>query len=303
MAEHAPPDGHPERPARLAAALRGVRGAGVELAEREAQPAPREALLRVHSEDYLDALDEACEVGGWIDADTYAHLPSREAYRRSAGGAIAAVEDVLAGELDGAISLGRPPGHHATPVRPMGFCLVSNVACAVRAGQAKGARRVAVVDWDVHHGNGTQEVFWRDADVLVVSLQQWPLWPLSGGEDERGEGPGAGTTLNLCFAAGAEPEAYLARFEGEALPAVEAFEPELVVVSCGFDSHERDPLADLRLRDETYGRLMAGVVEVARRTSAPPPVVVLEGGYDLQALEHGCAEVTRALGQAEIRRA
>jgi acetoin utilization deacetylase AcuC-like enzyme len=179
----------------------------------------------------------------------------------------------------------------------MGFCLVSNVACAVRAAQAAGARRVAVVDWDVHHGNGTQEVFWRDGDVLVVSLQQWPLWPLSGGEDERGEGPGAGTTLNLCFAAGTEPEAYLGRFEGEALPAVEAFEPELVVVSCGFDAHERDPLADLRLRDATFGRLMAGVVEVAHRASAPPPVAVLEGGYDLQALEHGCAEVVRALSK------
>src|SRR5689334_20358966 len=290
MADHAPPDGHPERPARLPAALRGARAAGVEIEERAAQPAAREALLRVHPEAYLDAIDEACARGGWIDADTYAHPPSREAYLRAAGAAVAAAEAVWRRELDGALCLVRPPGHHAAPVRPMGFCLVNNVACATRAAQAAGARRVAIVDWDVHHGNGTQDVFWRDGDVLLVSLQQWPLWPLSGSEEERGEGEGLGATRNLCFPAGTTAEAYLARFEAEVLPALEAFAPELLLVSCGFDAHERDPLAELRLRDETYGQLMAGVVEVARRCSAPRPVVLLEGGYDLEAVEHGTRE-------------
>jgi acetoin utilization deacetylase AcuC-like enzyme len=298
MAEHAPPDGHPERPARLGAALAGLRTAAVEVVELPAEPAPAAAIAAVHGEEYVEALDAACAQGGWIDGDTWVGPASALAYRLAAGAGLQAVDAVLRGGAAGALCAVRPPGHHAGPHGPMGFCLVNNVAVAARAAQAAGAARVAIVDWDVHHGNGTQDVFWTDPDVLLVSLQQWPLWPLSGREDERGGGPGEGATVNLCFDPGTTASAYEERFEREALSAVEAFRPDLVLVSCGFDAHRLDPLGALELDDASYARMTAGVVAVARATGAPPPVVLLEGGYALEAMEGGTRAVAEALGAA-----
>jgi acetoin utilization deacetylase AcuC-like enzyme len=293
-AAHVPPGGHPERPQRLAATLAGLR-AGASLVEEAPPLASRAQLERVHPARQLDALDAACARGGWIDADTWAGPGSAEALRRAAGAGARAVAAVLAGEHRTAFCCVRPPGHHARPEQAMGFCLVNNAAIAVREAQALGCRRVAVVDWDVHHGNGTQDVFWRDPDVLVVSLHQWPLWPGTGAALECGAGAGAGTTLNLPLAPGTGPDAYLARFSGEVVPAVERHAPELVVVSCGFDAHRDDPLGGLALDDAAFGTLAAVLVELCDRRGIPRPVVLLEGGYDLGALERGACRVAAAL--------
>jgi acetoin utilization deacetylase AcuC-like enzyme len=294
-AEHDPPGGHPERPARLAAALAGVRSLGAGAVEREAREATREELERVHPAAYLDALERASEVGGWLDPDTWTGAGSMRATRLAAGAACEAVAEVLGGRETSAFCAVRPPGHHASESRPMGFCLTNAAAVATHAALAAGIERVCILDWDVHHGNGTQDVFAADARVLVVSLHQAGLWPGTGGEHERGVGPGVGATLNLTLPAGTGPEPYLARFTGEALPALEAHRPELVLVSCGFDAHRDDPLASLELEDETYGALARGAFDACRRVGAAGPVVLLEGGYDLGAIEHGVAEVVGAL--------
>jgi acetoin utilization deacetylase AcuC-like enzyme len=292
---HDPPGGHPERPARIPAALEGARSAGVELDERLAEPVADEDLLRIHPEGYVEAIEAACREGGWLDADTYASPPTERAFRLAAGGAVASTRGVLAGEIEAGFACLRPPGHHALATRPMGFCLVNNVAIAARAAQAAGAPRVAIVDWDVHHGNGTQAIFWRDPTVLVVSLQQWPLWPGSGSEQERGEGPGEGATLNLCLPPGTAPEQYLARFEAEVLPAVRRFAPDLVLVSCGFDTHRDDPLGSLLLESTTYGTMTSALVALSQERGIPRPVVLLEGGYDLDAIRESTGAVVGAL--------
>jgi acetoin utilization deacetylase AcuC-like enzyme len=292
---HDPPGDHPERPARLTAALSGVRAGAGRLVEAEAPEAAAEDLERVHPAAYLEALDAIAATGAWLDADTWDGPGSERSYRHAAGAAAAAVGATLRGDAAGAFCAVRPPGHHASATHPMGFCLVNAMAVAVRHAQARGLGRIAVVDWDVHHGNGTQAVFEDDPGVLVVSLHQWPLWPFTGRPEERGVGKGEGTTLNLTFPPGTGPEAYLARFSTEALPAVDRFGPELVLVSCGFDAHRDDPLGGLMLEDETFGALTAGVVALCERVGAPPPVVLLEGGYDVDAVERSAAAVAVAL--------
>ena len=176
----------------------------------------------------------------------------------------------------------------------MGFCLINNVAVTAAYLRDRGDS-VLVIDWDVHHGNGTQAIFWRDPTVLLVSLQQWPLWPGSGSEEERGEGPGEGATLNLRFPPGTEPAAYLERFGGEVLPAVERFSPDLVLVSCGFDTHRADPLGSLLLESVTYGAMTAALVALSEERGIPRPVVLLEGGYDLDAVRDSTGAVVEAL--------
>jgi acetoin utilization deacetylase AcuC-like enzyme len=177
----------------------------------------------------------------------------------------------------------------------MGFCLTNGIAIAARAALADGAERVCILDWDVHHGNGTQDVFAGDGRVLFVSLHQRGLYPGTGGEHETGIGAGAGATLNLTFPAGTGHDAYLARFRDEALPALERHRPELVLVSCGFDAHRDDPLGGLALEDETFAELARSTAEACARAGAPGPALVLEGGYDLAALERGAAAVVGAL--------
>jgi acetoin utilization deacetylase AcuC-like enzyme len=233
----------------------------------EGRAASREQVERCHSAAYLDRL-EALEEPTLLDPDTVASSTSYEAALLAAGCALTAVD------RDG-FALVRPPGHHALPERAMGFCLVDNVAVAARYAQTElGIERVAIVDWDVHHGNGTQEIFWEDASVFFASLHQWPFYPGTGGPGEENE-----TTLNVPLPAGSDDDDYLLAFDELVEPAVRAFEPELVLVSAGFDAHVADPLAGMHVTAEGFRQL-------ARRSAglAPRVAAVLEGGYDVRTL-------------------
>jgi acetoin utilization deacetylase AcuC-like enzyme len=233
----------------------------------ESGPAGEEDVARCHDPAYIERIRE---IAGptWLDPDTVASETSYEGALLSAGAALEAVRQE-------AFALGRPPGHHALPERAMGFCLFGNVAIAARYAQAElGLERVAIVDWDVHHGNGTQEIFWDDPTVLFVSIHQWPFYPGSGGPDEQNE-----TTLNVPLPAGSGDDEYAAVFSDKVEPAVGRFDPELVLVSAGFDAHEQDPLAMMEVTE-------AGFRELARRSAAlaPRAAAVLEGGYNLETL-------------------
>ena len=289
---------HPERPARLDAALRGGRAVVAEVGGRERTidaPASREALARVHDPDYLDRLDAAGVAGARVqfDPDTYLGPGSVEAAKLAAGGAMAMVESLLAGETRVGMLLARPPGHHATRGRAMGFCLLNNVAVGAAHARALGARRVAIVDWDVHHGNGTQDIFWRDPAVLFVSLHQAPLYPDSGWIDEVGAGEAQGMTLNLPFPAAGDGALYAAAFERVVLPVLHEARPDLVLVSAGYDAHARDPLASMLLRERDYAWMAARLSEAAGRLCHGRIGFCLEGGYDLGALEEGVAATLR----------
>jgi acetoin utilization deacetylase AcuC-like enzyme len=233
----------------------------------EAPPAREADILRCHSRPYVELL-RSISAPTWLDGDTPASETSFEAALLAAGAALRSVE------LN-AFALARPPGHHALPSRGMGFCLVNNAAVAARFAQAElGVARVAILDWDVHHGNGTQEIFWEDDSVLYVSLHQWPFYPGTGGPTEQRE-----TTLNVPMSAGSGDEEYLHAFDHTVAPSVERFAPELLIVSAGFDAHEDDPLAGMRVT-------AAGFRELARRARGLGPRIacVLEGGYNLDTL-------------------
>jgi len=276
---------HPERPERLRAILAALQGETfAALERREAPRAEKAQLTRVHPEGYVNWVLGQIPREGWagLDADTIVSSDSGEAALRAAGAVCAAVDAVLAGEARNAFCAVRPPGHHAEPEQAMGFCLFNNVAVAAQqARTAHGLKRVAVVDFDVHHGNGTQAVFERDADLFYASTHQSPLYPGTGQAHERGT---AGNVVNAPLPPFAGSAEFRAAMEGVVLPALDAFRPELVLISAGFDAHTRDPLASLNLVEDDYAWVTRQLCAVAARHAKGRVVSALEGGYDLKAL-------------------
>ena len=296
--------GHPERPARLRAALQGVQESPVADAVVHLEPrrATEDELARVHPRSYLDALRSFCEAGGGaLDPDTVAGEGSWDTALLAAGAVLAAVDGLSAGGAEAAFVAARPPGHHALADQAMGFCLLNNVAVAAATLVERG-ERVLVVDWDVHHGNGTQDIFWDEPDVLYVSTHEWPLYPGTGRAAETGGPAAPGATLNVPLPALATGDVLLAVFDELVAPAVDRFSPTWVLVSAGFDAHRADPLADLMLTAGDFAALATRVREFA---PAPGRVVaVLEGGYDLDALRLSVAATTAALvGEAVVSEA
>jgi acetoin utilization deacetylase AcuC-like enzyme len=287
---HSPLGHHPERPERLSAARAAI--ANLAAATTTFQPiAPRaatdEELARVHSPRFVEALSKLRGEQGYLDPDTYVSADSVEVARLAAGSLVAMVDAMLSGPVRRGVALLRPPGHHARPARAMGFCLLNNVAVAAAHARARGLQRVAVVDWDVHHGNGTQEMFWRDAGVLYISTHQFPFYPGTGDVDETGEAEGAGYTVNVPLAAGGGDAVYASAFERIILPVVESYAPELILVSAGFDAAARDPLAQMQLSPEAFGWMAREVARAADASALGRMALVLEGGYDLVSLEAG----------------
>ena len=285
--------GHPERPARIRAAMRGIDDLhlGSDLLVVRSEPAPPERLVRVHTPAHLEQLEQLCAAGGGpIDQDTYARPTSWADARLAAGAGLAAI-DAAGTHLAPVFVPVRPPGHHAVADRAMGFCLINNVAVAA-AALVDAGERVLIVDWDVHHGNGTQDVFWNEPAVLYVSTHQWPAYPGTGRADEIGGSAARGTTLNVPLPPGATGDVLRRAFDTVVAPVVDAFAPTWVLVSAGFDAHRADPLADLDLSAGDFAAL-AGIVA----GYAPEPgrlLVFLEGGYDLDALR---ASVAATFGQ------
>ena len=285
---------HPERPARLKAVTEAL--SGFDMDRRGAEEAGVADLLRVHPQRYLDRIFAAEPAEGLrqLDPDTWMGPGSLRTARLAAGAAVQAVRAVIGGEADRAFCAVRPPGHHAEPEQAMGFCLFSTVAVAARAAQAAGVRRIGIVDFDVHHGNGTQAAFETEPDVFFGSIHQWPLYPGTGAASERG----VGNIVNVPVEPAAPRESWMARFERELLPALDAFAPELILVSAGFDAHRRDPLAQQNLEAEDFAAMTRAVLEVARRCCGGRVVSSMEGGYDLEGLATGAAAHVEALGEA-----
>jgi acetoin utilization deacetylase AcuC-like enzyme len=287
---HAPLGHHPERPERLVAAreaLAKVEGAGVRLERIEGRGATDDELGRAHDRRFIEALGRLRGERGYLDPDTYVSADSVETARLAAGSLIVMVDAMLDGEVAKGVALLRPPGHHARPAKAMGFCLINNIAVAAAHARARGLERVAVVDWDVHHGNGTQEIFWADPHVLYVSTHQAPFYPGTGAVDETGLGEGEGYTVNLPLAAGGGDAVYVSAFERVVLPVLEDYAPDLVLVSAGFDASARDPLAQMELSPGAFGWMARELARVAERSAGGRIALVLEGGYDLVALETG----------------
>jgi acetoin utilization deacetylase AcuC-like enzyme len=292
--EHVPPQGHPERPDRVVAAIEGVEASGLEIVPITAPRVTRGRLLAVHEEPFVDELERFCAAGGGaIDADTYAGPRSYEAACHAAGAGSGAVEALRSGAADTAFIAVRPPGHHADEARSMGFCLFNNIAVTAAQLVAEG-ERVAIVDWDVHHGNGTQDIFYGSPDVLYTSLHQFPFYPGTGWVDELGRGFGLGTTVNLPMPSGAGGAEYRMAFDRIILPLLQQFDADWVLVSAGYDAHERDPLAGLRLVEADYQWMASALASI---TKPARTVFFLEGGYDLGAISASvAATLTGAAG-------
>jgi acetoin utilization deacetylase AcuC-like enzyme len=277
---------HPERPERLAAVRRAFIQLG--LWEGALQVAPlavsREVLQAVHSPAYLNNLEMVCRRGGHLDADTYSTPASWELALNSAGGAARVAQAVWQGEAQRGFALTRPPGHHACHGQGMGFCLINNIAVAAeQLVQKEGAQRIAIVDLDLHHGNGTQDIFWTRGDVFYLSTHQSPFYPGSGGLGEIGAGPGQGKTANFPLPPGSGDQAFLTLMDELILPLLERYQPEIVLVSYGFDPHWSDPLGQLALSAAGYGHLVGRLAAWADDHCEGRLALVLEGGYSLEA--------------------
>ncbi|PZR61230.1 MAG: histone deacetylase [Chloroflexi bacterium] len=300
MDRHAAP-GHPERPARRAAAAAGVERAaaatGARFDRRGPMPATIAQVQRIHAPAYLQLLaDEAARGGAWLDGDTYLSPGSWDAALLAAGATVQVAEAVARGEATVAFAAVRPPGHHAAAGRGAGFCLINNIAVAVAALRAAGlVERVAIVDWDVHHGDGTQAIFDAAPALLYTSTHQFPFYPGTGARSEQGSGGARGTTLNRPLSAGSGDKELIAAWVTELLPAIEAFAPGAILVSAGYDAHGDDPLAELNVTERAYRAVAVELGAVARRLGLPGVALTLEGGYDLAALELSVAATIEGL--------
>lgn len=294
---HVTPPGHPERADRLRALTKHLKEAEVwdTLVHMSPVPATEDQILMVHSREYLDYVRNTCKDGGGLldEGDTHAVSSSYQAALLAVGAALQAVDAVVGGKIHATFCAVRPPGHHAEFDRAMGFCLFNNVAVAARYCQRiHGMGRIAILDWDVHHGNGTQHTFEADPTVLFMSLHQYPFYPGTGARRERGVGKGEGYTLNIPLPAGSGEGRYMQAFTEEIVPTLDRFAPNMLIISAGFDAHKDDPLAGMNLREDSYAAMTSLVGDIA------PIVSVLEGGYNLVALARSVECHLRALGKS-----
>ena len=296
--EHNQPS-HPENARRLERILNVLEEKGVleRLMLLEPRPATQEELLRAHTAQHIESVRQVAERGGGhMDADTYVSPRSFEAAKMAAGGLIRAVEAVLAGDVANAFALVRPPGHHATPSRAMGFCLFNNIAIAARTALSiDGIKRVFIADFDVHHGNGTQDIFADDPDVFYFSTHQYPYYPGTGATHEIGRGAGEGTVLNVPLPIGVGNRGYARIFRELVWPLTGRFDPDLILVSAGYDGHWDDPLASMNLSVTGYATLERALIEMADQLCDGRVIFTLEGGYHLNALAYGVLNAFYAL--------
>ncbi len=293
--EHLTPPGHPERPDRLRAIARMLDDeAFAELDRAEPSPAGDASILLAHPQSHLDHIRDASPEKGLVplDADTTMSPKSLDAALLAVGAATAAVDDVFARRADNVFVAARPPGHHAEKVTAMGFCLFNTAAIAARHAQkTHGVERVAIVDWDVHHGNGTQDIFWDDPSVLFCSTHQMPLYPGTGAKTETG----AGNIVNAPLSPNSGSDLFREAFESRVLPSLADFRPELIIVSAGFDAHRRDPLAQINLDEEDFDWATGRLMDAAQTSAGGRLVSLLEGGYDLEGLAFSVAAHVRRL--------
>lgn len=285
---------HPEHEGRLVAIVTHLQQTELwgKMLHIRPEPADPKCILKVHTEDHLKFVKRMCERGVSVldQGDTHVCEDSYRVALLAVGGVLAGIDAVMSGKAKNAFCAVRPPGHHAESSRAMGFCLFNNVAVGARYAQAQhGIERVAIVDWDVHHGNGTQEIFYEDPSVLYISTHQYPHYPGTGSALEKGRGLGEGFTLNVPLKAGTASGEYLELFEKLIIPTLGDFRPEFILISAGFDAHRDDPLAGIRLTEQTYAEITQLVVEIADRCCKGRIVSVLEGGYNLKALPR-CVE-------------